>query len=240
MAPSTISLIFAFVAAAVAVGVFLYWLAARKRIAAETVGRAQDEARRIIRDGEREAETHKKESALSAKEKAHEILMEADRVAQDRRQQVTRLDQAVSKREEQLASRMSTAEQVERDLKAREQATRDREKTSAAAAARYEELLGQQQRELQRVAGLTADEAKEILLKQIEADARRDAANLVKRIEAEARELAEDKARHLIIDAIQPRRRSRWWTCRATTSRAGSSAARDGTSAPWKSPRASI
>ena len=61
----------------------------------------------------------------------------------------------------------------------------------------------ERQRELQRVAGLTADEARELLLKQIEADARRDAANMVKRLEAEARETAAERAQQIIADAIQ-------------------------------------
>ncbi|MBE3072703.1 MAG: ribonuclease Y, partial [Acidobacteria bacterium] len=80
---------------------------------------------------------------------------------------------------------------------------KDRERTTAATAARYEELLAEQQRELHRVAGLTADEAKEIVLRQIEGDARRDAANLVKRLETEARETAAAKAKRLVTEAIQ-------------------------------------
>ncbi|MCK7471669.1 MAG: Rnase Y domain-containing protein, partial [Desulfomicrobium escambiense] len=63
-------------------------------------------------------------------------------------------------------------------------------KATAEAAAKYERPVADQQRELQRVAGMTADEAKELLIRQIEADARRDAANLVKRLESEARETA--------------------------------------------------
>ena len=69
--------------------------------------------------------------------------------------------------------------------------------------AHAEQLVAERQRELQRVAGLTADEARELLLKQIEADARRDAANLVKRLEAEARETAAARAQQIIADAIQ-------------------------------------
>ena len=77
------------------------------------------------------------------------------------------------------------------------------EQTAAAAVSRYEQLVTEHQRELQRVAGLTAEEAKDILLRQIETDARRDAANLVKRLEAEAREGANAKAKQIITQAIQ-------------------------------------
>jgi ribonucrease Y len=191
------------ISSAAAVAVFLYWLATRKRLAAETLGRAEEDARRTVREAEREAETKKKEALLEAKEKSHELLMEADRLAQDRRQHVARLEQVVAKKDEQLTSRLAASEQFEKELRQREQAIKERERTTAAAATRYEELLAERQRELQRVAGLTSEEAKELLLKQIEADARRDAANLVKRLEAEAREVAETRAKHLVIEAIQ-------------------------------------
>ena len=92
---------------------------------------------------------------------------------------------------------------LERELNARDRTVADREKTSAAAAASYERLVAQQQHELERVASLTADEAKDLLLKQIEGEARHDAANLVKRLDAEARETASDRAKHYITEAIQ-------------------------------------
>ena len=92
---------------------------------------------------------------------------------------------------------------MEKDLTARDRAVAEREKTPAAASAQYEQLVPQQQHELERVAGLTQEEAKDLLLKHIEADARRDAANLVKRLDAEAREMAAAKAKQYITEAIQ-------------------------------------
>jgi len=190
-------------AAIAAVGTFAYWIATRKRIAAETIGRAEEEARRLLRDAEREGEARKKEALLEAKDKAHELRMEAERQAQERRQQIGKLEQVLSKKEEKVAERLAAAEQAEKELRAREQAVKEREKATAAAAARSDEMLAEQQRELHRVSGLTADEAREILLKQLEADARRDAANMVKRLEAEARESAAAKAKRIVAEAIQ-------------------------------------
>jgi ribonuclease Y len=190
-------------AALVAVGVFLYWAASRKRIAAETIGRAEEQVRTLLREAEREAENRKKEALLEAKEKAHQIIVEADRLTEERRQQSARLEQVLGKKEEKLTERLANAEQIEKDLRSREQATRDREKTTAASAARYEQLLAEQQKELQRVAGLTADEAREILIRQFETDARHDAANMVKRLESEARETAAARAKQLVTEAIQ-------------------------------------
>ena len=186
-----------------AAAVFAVWVANRKRIAAETVGRAEEQARRITKDAERDADTRKKETLLEAKEKAHDVLVEAERQARQDRQQTAALEQALARRDSSLADRETSVDRLEKDLAAREGAVSEREKGSLAAAAKYERLVADQQRELERVAGLTADEAKELLVKHMEADARHDAANLLKRLDAEARETAADRAKHYITEAIQ-------------------------------------
>src|SRR5207247_8873702 len=99
--------------------------------------------------------------------------------------------------------RQGAADRLEKDRQARERTLVDGEKRSDENARKYERLVARQQHELERVASLTADEAKELLLKQIEGDARHDAANLVKRLDTEARETAVDRAKHYITQAIQ-------------------------------------
>lgn len=203
MQPGVVYLTVSIAADLIAVAVFVYWVASRRRISAETIGRAEEQARATLRDAEREAENRKKEALLEAKEKAHHIVMDADRLAEDRRQQAARMEQILTKKEEKLTERLAAAEQHEKDLRAREQSIRDRERATAATASRYEQLVAEQQQELQRVARLTGDEAKEILLRQFESDARRDAANMVKRLESEARETATARAKQLVTEAIQ-------------------------------------
>lgn len=203
MQPGVVYLTVSIAADLIAVAVFVYWVASRRRISAETIGRAEEQARATLRDAEREAENRKKEALLEAKEKAHHIVMDADRLAEDRRQQAARMEQILTKKEEKVTERLAAAEQHEKDLRAREQSIRDREHATAATASRYEQLVAEQQQELQRVARLTGDEAKEILLKQFESDARRDAANMVKRLESEARETAAARAKQLVTEAIQ-------------------------------------
>jgi ribonuclease Y len=183
--------------------VFAAWVATRKRIAADTVGRATEEARRIIRDAERDAEAHKKEAQLDAKEKAHDILTTAERQARATEQQAQTREQALRGREASLAERQSAVERAEKELQARDRAVAAREKQAEEAARRYEQLVAQQKHDLERVAGLTADEAKELLIRQIEGEARHDAANLLKRLDAEAREVATDRAKQYITEAIQ-------------------------------------
>ena len=159
--------------------------------------------RRTARDAERDAENVKKEALLECKERTHQLVVEPERQAAERRQQVAGLEQALVRREEKLSERVTAIEQRGRDLRSQEQVLQKREQSTLDAAARYQALVTEQQRELQRVAGLTADEARDLLLKQIETEARHDAATLVKRLEAEARETAAAKARQIITEAIQ-------------------------------------
>ena len=193
----------ALITAAVGIAIYLFWLANRKRLAAETVGRAEEQAARVVKDAERDAETKQKEALLEAKERAHEMLVEVERQIRERRQQLGAVEQTLNRRDEKLTERLSGIEHRDKEMRAQEQAIAKREKATAESAAKYERLVADQQRELQRVAGMTSDEARESLIKQMEADARRDAANLVKRLDAEARETAAQKARQLITEAIQ-------------------------------------
>ena len=202
--PSTFGLLIDFLVSLVAAAaVFAVWVTNRKRIAAETVGRAEEQAGRITREAEREAETRRKEALLEAKEKAHEVLMEAERQARQDRQQAAALEQALARRDVALADRETSVERLERELTVRTRTVSELEKASLDAAAKYERLVADRQRELERVAGLTGEEAKELLVKHMEADARHDAANLLKRLDAEARETAADRAKHYITEAIQ-------------------------------------
>jgi ribonuclease Y len=190
-------------AIAVSAGLFLYWVAMHTRFAAETRRRAEEDAARLRQDGQRDADATIKAAILEGKEKAHDLLMEADRQARERRQEAMQLEQTLADQGRLLADRAAAGERLERDLRTREQTITDRTRAAEEAASRYEQLAAEQRRELQRLSGMTADEAKELLLRQIEADARRDGAVLIKRLEAEARESAAAKARQIVTEAIQ-------------------------------------
>lgn len=194
----------AFLITVVTAGVaFLVWLVIGKRIAAGTVGRAREQAQRLLLDAEREAGAQQKEAALAAKEQAHDLLLQTENQLRERRQEIAGLERELAKNTQAITERESSMQQADTALRGRERTVAEREQTAAAAVSRYEQLVTEHQRELQRVAGLTAEEAKDILLRQIETDARRDAANLVKRLEAEARESASAKAKQIITQAIQ-------------------------------------
>ena len=186
-------------AAVVGLGVYVYWISTRRRIAAETVERAQENAQRLIRD----AGAKQKEALLAAKEQAHDLRREAESQARQRRDELAALERDLEDRKRTLSDREATVTRAANDVEKREATVERRERDAEAGETRCRELVEQTQRELQRVSGMTADEAKELLVRQLESDARRDAANLVKRLEHEARETAAEKAQHIITQAIQ-------------------------------------
>jgi ribonuclease Y len=202
----------------VIVPVLLYFTArtaaARRRTAEQALEEArasverllrqtEDNSQNLIRQAERDAEALRKEAALEAREKAHELAAESDRLTRERRHEILTLEQALADKTRALADRLTSTDRLEQELRSREQAIAAKALAAEANLARTEQLAADRQRELQRVAGLTAEEARELLLRQIEADARRDAANLVKRLETEARETATQRAQQIITDAIQ-------------------------------------
>jgi len=184
-------------------GLFLFWLVGRRRLADDTVDRAREEAERLTRQAQRDSENLRKEASLEAREKAHEVAEQAEVQARERRQEIVNLEQILADKTRALADRIAATDRLEQDLRSRDKQIRQQEQAATAALTRADQLVTERHRELQRVAGLTADEARDILLKQLEADARRDAANLVKRLETEARETAAGRAQQIITDAIQ-------------------------------------
>ena len=191
------------VALLTSVAVFFFWLSTRKRLAAETVGRAEKEAERLVRDARRDADAQGKEVILAAKEQAHELVRVVEEESRHRHTQVTAREKELADLTRSLSERHSALDRVEQALRERETALQAEENTATEKAAHYDTLVTEQQRELSRVSGMTSDEAKEMLLSQLETEARRDAANLVKKLEHEARETAADKAKQIIAQAIQ-------------------------------------
>ena len=174
-----------------------------KAAVAQLLKQTEQTAQSLLKQAERDAEALRKEAAIAAREKAHEIAADAEQQARERRQEILTLEQALADKTRLLADRLTATDRLEHDLRVREKALAASEQIMAAAQARTEQLVADRQRELQRVAGLTAEEARELLLKQLESDARRDSANLIKRLEAEARETAAVRAQQIIADAIQ-------------------------------------
>ncbi|BCS32713.1 ribonuclease Y [Luteitalea sp. TBR-22] len=193
--------------AALAVMAWVAW--ARKRLKADT-SHAREQAAQILASAEREAESRRKEAELAGKERAHALLLEAERSARELHEAARTAEQHAAEQLRVASERTATLIQREQDLSRRHDEAQQRQAAQAAIEqqvrarlAQADERHAEAMKELQRVSGLTADEAKAELLRHVEHDARRDAAHLIKRLEAEAREQAGARARQIITEAIQ-------------------------------------
>jgi len=174
-------------------GAFLLWKAGETRT--ETAVQHQELAR-ARQELEREGDALKKEVLLSARDEAHIIRQAAEQEARDQRAQVQRLEERVAHREEVLERRAD-------DLERREATHKAREHELEVAQVEAQTLLGRQREELERIGGMTHDQARAFLLKQMEDDLRMDAARLIKQIEDETKTEADRRARQIITQAIQ-------------------------------------
>ena len=192
-----------------AAAILLWWLTARKRLAAEAAA-VREQAALVLRNAERDAQARQKEAEVAGRERAHAVLIDAEATARDVRDAARRAELEAADHVRAAGLRLADVQQHERVLAGQDDTLRQRllacvdqehrvEALHAAAAARQAEALS----ELQRVAGMTADEARAELLRRLEHDARREAAHLVKRLESEAREHAAANARQIITEAIQ-------------------------------------
>lgn len=168
----------------------------RRNIAEGKLKNAETEAARIVADGERLAESKKKEALLEAKEEIHKLRADVDKENRDRRSELQRLERRILSKEEQLDKKLEGIERKEESLQHKEQAlVKSQEKINAV----YEK----QMTELERISGLTYDEAKNILLTNVEQEIRHEMAVMVKDIEQQAKDEAEKNAREIISLAIQ-------------------------------------
>ncbi|MGI6151628.1 MAG: ribonuclease Y [Christensenellales bacterium] len=175
-----------------AVGGYFY----RRNIAEAKIGRAEEAVRQMIEDTQKRAEALKKETILEAKEEIHRQRSEFEKECRDRRNELQRSERRVLQREELLDKKLD-------GIEAREQELDQREKNILALEEETKGLYQKQLDELERISALSIEEAKQILLSNVEREARHDAAVMIREIEAKAKEEAEKRARNIISIAIQ-------------------------------------
>jgi ribonuclease Y len=171
-----------------------YWL--QKKAAEAKVAQAKDVAREIVAEAQREAEAKKREAILEAKEELMRGRNDLEREVRDRRTEVQRMEKRLLQKEESLDRKSEQFERKEETLGQKEQ---DLEKQREDLA----RLQVEERTELERVAGLAAEEAKQLLLRQVENEIRHESAMLIKSIEDEAKQEAERRAREVVALAIQ-------------------------------------
>ena len=168
----------------------------RKNISQANISEAEKEAKKIIDDSEKEAETRKKEAILEAKEEVHRLRTDLEKESRERRNEVQRLERRNIQREESLDKKSDVLERKEENLNKKQQ---DVEMLEVS----IKDLHTKQREELERLSGLTSDEAKQVLLNEIKKEIKHDAAVMIKEIETKAKEEADKKAREIITYAIQ-------------------------------------
>ncbi len=192
--------------AALAVGLFAGYMI-RKSVGEKTIGSAEQRAQNILLDAENQADTIKKEITIEAKEEAHKMRTEAEKEVRDRRNEMNNLEKRFLAKEESIDRKLENLEKKEENLNNRDRRLSKKEKDfENTVAEKQKELDGfieKQTRELERVSGMTSDEARELLLASVEKDVRHDASVMIKEIESKAKEEADKKAREIIVGAIQ-------------------------------------
>ena len=167
-----------------------------KKNAESKIGNAETRARQIIDDAVKTAEAKKKESLLEIKEESIKNKNELEKETKERRAELQRYEKRVLSKEEALDKKADAIEKREAGFAAKEEQLRQRE-------AKVEDLTKQRVQELERISGLTSEQAKEYLLKTVEEDVKHDTAKMIKELETQAKEEAEKKAKEYVVTAIQ-------------------------------------
>ena len=186
------------VAVAVVVGLIMFFAGTNKAKSdfEKTVGSAEKKSREIIDDAIRTAENKKREALLETKEEALKAKNDLDKEIKDRRKEVSDLEHRMLKREEASEKKAVALDQKEQELRMQQDRMQQKE-------AEIDELHNQKVTELERVSGLTRDQAKSELLKSLEEDTKHDYAKMIREYDNQAKEEAEKSARNYIVDAIQ-------------------------------------
>ncbi len=168
----------------------------RKKIAEAQFGSAEEQAKKIIADAEKSAAAKKREITLEAKEEIQKARAEAERELKDRRSEISRQERRISQKEETLDKKTENLERKESTLAAKMKSLEARE-------LEITEIKEKQLAELEKISGLSQEDAKDIIMKSVEEQARHDAAIMVKEIEQEAKENAEKNAKNIVALSIQ-------------------------------------
>jgi len=168
----------------------------RKRSAEKTIVSAEIRSQEIVSDATKQAETAKKEKIIEAKEEVHKMRSEVEKETRERRNEVQRLERRNIQKEESLDKKSNNLERKEEKLSKK---NNELSQKLEEADKLYHKQLG----ELERISGLTTDEAKSILLADIEKEVKHDAVVMMKEIEGRAKEEANKKAKEIVSYAIQ-------------------------------------
>ncbi|MBO5986662.1 MAG: ribonuclease Y [Lachnospiraceae bacterium] len=184
---------------AVAVSAVIFWIlgsSSHKKKTEETIGKAEDKARSIIDEALKTAEAKKREALLEVKEESIRTKNELDKEIKERRAEAQRVERRLQQKEENIDKKADALEKREQSLTAKEE-------NLNKMKVEISKLNEQRLQELERISGLTSEQAKEYLLKIVEDEVKHETAVMIKDMESRAKEEADKKAKEYVVNAIQ-------------------------------------
>ncbi len=178
-----------------------YWV--KGKLVLQQFETTEAEAKRIVEDAERSAETLIKEAQLEAKDRLLKMKSEFDSETRETRAELKKEERRLLQKTENLEDKIDQFEKREREISRREKHISKKENDLQASQKKYTALIDDQKQQLEKISGLTADQAKDLLIRAMENEARYEGAKLIKRIETEAKENADKSAKKIIATAVQ-------------------------------------
>src|SRR3989338_9089986 len=185
------------------IGTFFAGYFIRKAFSEKHLREAEDRAKKLLEDSKRELENKKKELELESKDLKFRIRSDFERETKDRRQELINLEKRLAQKEENIDRKVDVLEKKDKDIGRREGLLVDKEK---AIESRHDELLKlitEEKQKLQRISGLSVEEAKKLFLQRVEDDAQGEAQVLFKEIIDRGKESADQKTKEILATAIQ-------------------------------------
>ena len=178
-----------------------YWI--KGKIVSQKVRAAEREAEQIVEDSERKAETVLKEADLEVKDRLFKMKSDFDTETKETRSELKKREMHLMQKEENIDRKTEQFERRDYELSRKEKTLTKRDGKLQRKELEVEELIEEQKMQLERISGLTADQAKELLIRAMENEARYEGAKLIKKIENETKEQADRKAKKILATAIQ-------------------------------------
>ncbi|MEE9441105.1 MAG: ribonuclease Y [candidate division Zixibacteria bacterium] len=187
---------------AAAISGYAAWILSR-RVGNRKLANAEEFARRIVADAEKEAEIKKKEAILEAKDEWYKAKAKFEREIQNKKTEFSKIERRLSDKETNLDRKIETANNREKKIQEKERSNATREKAISIREKDIEKLIADQNVQLEKISGMSAEEAKQILIENMTSQAKIDAAALAKEIKEIAERDAEKEAREIVTQAIQ-------------------------------------
>ncbi len=198
MSPTSVLILAISVVVGVAIGVVIAFplgITYRKKTAEAALGSAEEEAKRVIGDAIKSAETKKKEAVIEAKDEIYRLKQDAEKELKDRRNEVSRLERRIQQKEESVDKKLDNLEKKDETLQ-------DKIKAAEGKLQEAEEIKNRQFEMLEKISGFTADQAKNYLLSNLEGDLTHEKAVKIAQYEAQLKDESEQRAKRIIASAV--------------------------------------